>query len=163
MSLWYTDPFDEMRRMQRDMNRVFGSFFDRDYAPRLENRTGDQSQAVTPAQQRTATFWPSVDVKENDNAITVHAELPGMKKDDINITVENGQLSISGERSQQKEEENERFHRVERSYGSFRRSFKLPENVKEENIKASYNDGILTVELPKTAERKPEPKKITVD
>jgi len=163
MSFWYTDPFEEMRRMQRDMNRVFGSFFDRDHAPRLENRTGDQSQAVTLVQQRTATFWPSVDVKENDNAITVHAELPGMKKDDINITVENGQLSISGERSQQKEEENEKFRRVERSYGSFRRSFTLPENVKEENIKASYNDGILTVELPKTAERKPETKKITVE
>lgn len=160
-AFWYNDPFEEMRHMQRDMNRIFGNFFDNEPAARLESHEQPRGQlAVAP---RRTSFWPSVDIKENDNAITVNAELPGMKKEDINISVENGVLTISGERSQEKKEESEKYHRVERSYGSFRRSFALPENVKEADIKASYSDGVLKVDVPKSPVTKPESKKITVE
>eukprot|EP00698_Gefionella_okellyi_P023863 TRINITY_DN826_c0_g2_i1.p1 TRINITY_DN826_c0_g2~~TRINITY_DN826_c0_g2_i1.p1 ORF type:complete len:199 (+),score=24.28 TRINITY_DN826_c0_g2_i1:89-598(+) len=168
MALWYSSPFDDLRRVQRDMNSVFGRYFDYDSPAEARQSTGDQRTGGTAVATRDAGradsfFWPSVDVKENENALTVHAELPGMKKEDININLDNNVLTISGQRSQEKVEDNERVHRVERSYGSFKRSFALPKNLKEDQIKASYNDGVLSVEIPKAAPRaKPEAKRIAV-
>ncbi len=96
-----------------------------------------------------SAWRPKVDVKETDNAIVLCAELPGVPRDQINIEVDNGILTISGEKQQEKKEENERFHRIERSYGKFSRSMALPEGVTADQIQATYNHGLLEVTLPK--------------
>eukprot|EP00698_Gefionella_okellyi_P023859 TRINITY_DN826_c0_g1_i1.p1 TRINITY_DN826_c0_g1~~TRINITY_DN826_c0_g1_i1.p1 ORF type:complete len:164 (+),score=33.94 TRINITY_DN826_c0_g1_i1:93-584(+) len=163
MAIWFSTPFDDLRRVQRDMNSVFGRYFDYDAPSEARQSAGDKQTAVS-TRRSDPFFWPSVDVKESDAAVTVQAELPGLKKEDIHINVENNVLTISGERSQEKVEDNERVHRVERSYGSFKRSFALPKHVQDDQIKASYNDGVLSVEIPKAAPpAKPEPKRISVE
>lgn len=95
------------------------------------------------------SFVPSIDISETEDQFLISAELPGMKKEDINISLENGRLSISGERSFKNEEEGKTFHRVETQYGSFSRSFQLPDYVDEETINASYNDGLLNISIDK--------------
>jgi len=103
----------------------------------------------------STTEWsPKVDIAETDKAFTIKAELPEVRKEDIKVNIENGELSISGERKQEKEEKGKKFHRVERFYGSFMRSFTLPGNVDGSNIKAEYKDGMLNLTLPKIAEAK---------
>ena len=93
---------------------------------------------------------PSVDLAETDERIVVKAELPGLSKDDIDITVENNQLILSGEKRHEEEEKEKNYYRVERSYGAFRRIFSLPSTADVGKVKASYEDGVLTVEIPKT-------------
>ena len=105
---------------------------------------------------RNSNWLPSVDIRETDDAYTITADLPGLKKKDIKITVNDSMLEISGERSYENKEDNGSYHRRERSYGSFHRSFHLPETVKEDKITASFKDGILTVEVPKEEEVKPK-------
>src|SRR6056297_1750843 len=90
---------------------------------------------------RRDNFVPSIDVSETENQFMITAELPGMSKDDISISLENGRLSISGERNFSNEEQGRTFHRVETQYGSFNRSFQLPDNISEESIKATYENG----------------------
>lgn len=102
---------------------------------------------------RRESFVPSIDVSETDDQFHITAELPGMKKEDINISLENGRLSISGERSFEKEEEGKTFHRVETQYGSFSRSFQLPDNVSEESIEATYEDGLLNIAIDKSEDK----------
>jgi len=104
-------------------------------------------------QNRRDSFVPGIDIAETDNQFEISAELPGMKKEDINISLDNGRLSLSGERNIKKEEEGKTFHRVETSYGSFNRSFQLPDNVDEESIKASYEDGLLNITIDKSADK----------
>lgn len=89
----------------------------------------------------------------------IHAELPGVKKEDIHLELQGGVLTISGEKKQEKKEENEKWHRVERFYGSFQRKMTVPEGVTEENIKAKFNNGVLEVEFPKAVKSLPEKKK----
>lgn len=102
---------------------------------------------------RRNNFTPSIDISETDNQFLISAELPGMKKEDINIDLENSRLTISGERSFKKEEEGKKFHRVETRYGSFNRSFQLPDNVDEESIEASYEDGLLNISIDKDEDK----------
>jgi HSP20 family protein len=97
-------------------------------------------------------FRPAVDIYEDEKTIQVKADLPGIKPEEIKIQVENGVLTLSGERKLEKEENKDGYHRVERVYGSFTRSFVLPDAVESENIEAKYNEGVLTVALPKRAE-----------
>ena len=92
---------------------------------------------------------PRVDVSENDAAFVIKAEIPGVAKDDVKVTLENGVLTLQGERHQEREQKGWRFHRVERSYGHFMRSFSLPANVDEGHLKATFHDGLLEVDLPK--------------
>ena len=99
------------------------------------------------------SFVPSIDVSETDDQFLISAELPGMKKEDININLENGRLSISGERKFKREEEGKTYHRVETQYGSFSRSFQLPDYVDQESINAGYSDGLLNITI-KKAENK---------
>jgi len=99
---------------------------------------------------RRDNFVPSIDISESDDSFLISAELPGMSKEDIDISLENGRLSISGERSFEKEEKNKKFHRVETKYGSFERSFQLPDNVDEESISASYENGLLNITIEKS-------------
>jgi HSP20 family protein len=104
-------------------------------------------------------FHPSVDIKEDENRIVLTSDLPGVDQKDIKVTVEDGTLTLSGERKFEKETEEENFHRVERSFGSFQRSFSLPETVDDDKISASYKNGVLELTLPKT---KPDVKKVKV-
>ena len=103
-----------------------------------------------------------MDLKEQGNNMVVHAELPGVKKEDINIDLTNGFLTISGEKKCHKKEDTDKYHRVERSFGKFSRSMTVPKEVTEDQIKATFNDGVLEVTWPKPMEKKQSAKKITV-
>ncbi|MCF6266515.1 MAG: Hsp20/alpha crystallin family protein [Desulfuromusa sp.] len=111
----------------------------------------------------TGADWaPRADITETDDAFTITAEVPGIKRDDVKISIEDHVLSIHGENKQEKEEEGKKFHRIERFYGSFNRSFSLPENVNEDKIDAIFKDGVLTLTIPKTEVKKPKAIEIKV-
>ena len=113
--------------------------------------------------QANARPWaPSVDILETDNELVLKADIPGVDLKDIDIRIENGTLSIKGERKFEKEENNKGFHRLERSYGSFVRYFTLPETVDTEKVKAEYNNGVLNLTLPKKEVAKPKAIKVQV-
>ncbi len=105
---------------------------------------------------------PKVDVAETDKDVTVTAELPGMKEDDVEVTLSDGNLVIRGEKKAEKEDKSKNFHRIERSYGSFHRSIALPAEVDSEKVEASFRDGVLEVVLPKTQPSEAGSKKIPV-
>jgi HSP20 family protein len=109
-----------------------------------------------------ADWVPSVDVSETDGEYQIKAEIPDVKKEDVNVTLEDGVLTIQGERKHEKEEKGMKYHRVERSYGRFVRSFTLPDLVDEENVKAEFKDGILNLQLPKSEKAKPKAIEVTV-
>jgi HSP20 family protein len=114
--------------------------------------------------QTAARPWsPSVDIFETDNELVLKADVPGVDQKDIDIRIENGTLSIKGERKFEKEEKNKGFHRMERSYGSFVRYFTLPDTVDTENVKADYQGGVLTLTLPKKEIAKPKAIKVQVN
>ena len=108
-------------------------------------------------------FTPAVEISEDDEAYTINAELPGIDKKDVHIEVKDGVLTLRGERKHEHEEKEDGYFRTERSYGSFERSFALPEAADEEKIKASFNDGILTVTLPKGEVAKPKQIEVKVN
>lgn len=109
-----------------------------------------------PAEEVSTRRWaPAVDIKETEDALVLRAELPGLTKDDVKITLENQVLTLSGERKFEKEAKGESYHRIERSYGAFTRAFTLPTHVKTEKVDATFADGVLTVTLPKMEESKP--------
>jgi len=114
-------------------------------------RTGNGKGATT-----AADWMPTVDISETDGEYLIKAELPEIKKEDVKVTVEDGVLTLQGERRQEKDEKGKKFHRVERSYGSFARSFTLPESVDDAGVKAEYKDGMLVLHLPKTERVKPK-------
>jgi HSP20 family protein len=103
-----------------------------------------------------ADWAPLVDVTEDEKEFLIKAELPEVKKEDVKVLIENGILRISGERHMEKEEKGKKYHRIERAYGSFERSFSLPENSKPEAMTAEYKDGMLTLSVPKTKEAGPK-------
>lgn len=102
---------------------------------------------------RSSTFTPNINISETEDHFSIEVEIPGMKKDDINLNVENRTLAISGERKQKSEEDGRRFHRVETHYGAFNRSFQLPEHVDEDSIEATYENGVLSVKMDKREEK----------
>jgi len=103
--------------------------------------------------QNIKQFTPAVDISEDENRYEIHVSVPGMKKSDFNLEVTDGRLTISGERKMEEKKEGKNFHSLETHYGSFSRSFYLPENVKEDGIAAVYEDGLLKVNLPKEEKR----------
>lgn len=104
----------------------------------------------------SATNWaPAADIKETDDALLVQVELPGLQKEDIDVSLEGNVLTVSGERRFTKDESQETYHRMERFYGKFSRSFRLPRNVDSGAVSASFADGLLSLELPKTEESRP--------
>ena len=141
-------PFREFERMRRDMDRLWDSFFEGGLTKRGEERGG---------------WLPSLDVSETKNELVVKAEVPGMDAKDIDISLSDGVLTIKGEKKQEKEEKEADYHLVERSYGSFVRSVRLPKEVQGDKISASYKDGILKVALPKSEEAKKKEIKIKVE
>jgi HSP20 family protein len=108
----------------------------------------------------TTTWSPAIDIFETENEIVVKAELPGVDRKDISVHLENGVLTLRGERRFEKETKDENYHRIERSYGGFSRSFSIPMLVDEQNIQADYKDGILKILLPKKEQAKPKQIKI---
>ena len=142
MNLVRWDPFRELEEMSNRLNRLF---------ERPTLRTGNGKEALT-----VADWVPSVDISETDTEYLIKAELPEVKKEDVKVTVQDGVLMIQGERQQEKEEKGKKFHRVERSYGSFVRSFTLPNYVDNTNVKAEFKEGILNLHLPKSERAKPK-------
>ena len=126
-------------------------------------RTVGQAQTGSQEVVATGDWAPRVDIAETDNAFEIKAELPEVKKEDVKVSVYNGVLTIRGERKQEKEENGKKFHRVERKYGSFTRSFTLPDNVDENDIKAAFKDGILNLQIQKTEEAKPKAIEVNVE
>ena len=103
------------------------------------------------------TIWrPHVDLSESEDLYEVEAELPGMKKEDIKIEIHDNVLTLTGEKKQEEKSDKKSYHRIESSYGKFERSFRLPKEVKAEDIKAKYKNGILTIDIPKVEETKPK-------
>lgn len=133
-------PYREMEQLQNHIN----SLFDWSFGRRGESESLD------------ATWYPRVDVVEKENEYLINAEIPGVKKNDVKVAFENGVLTISGERKDEREEKNARYHVVERSWGSFRRSFTLPGNTDADKINADFKDGILTVKVAKSESAKPK-------
>src|SRR4030042_1532524 len=111
----------------------------------------------------TGDWTPRVDIAETDEAFVIKAEIPEVKKEDVKVTVDNGVLTIRGERKQEKEEKGKKFHRVERYYGSFTRSFTLPDNVDETKVKSSFKDGMLNLQIQKTEKAKPKAIEVKVE
>jgi HSP20 family protein len=108
-------------------------------------------------------WLPSTDISETDKEFLIRAELPAIKKEDVRVTAEDGMIRIEGERKQQSEQKDERFHRMESCYGSFSRSFSLPENINSTAIRCESRDGVLTVHIPKKVIEKPQPRQIKVE
>ena len=128
--------------MQREINKMFDNFF--------------RGGTLEDGSLGSSVWTPAVDVEERDDEYQVKVELPGVNKDDVKITMQDNVLTIRGEKKQEKESKNSNYHRVERSYGSFQRSFTLPTSVKHDKIEASYKEGILTIGLPKAEDAKPK-------
>ncbi len=150
MAITRWDPFRELNALQDRMTRLFQD----SWAP-LATRVGEEGLA-------TPTFVPPVDIYEDEHSIVVKAEVPGIDPKDIDVRVENNTLTIRGERKLEHEEREENYHRVERRYGSFYRSFTLPNTIETENLTADYNNGVLEIRMPKRAEAKPKQIKINV-
>jgi HSP20 family protein len=121
----------------------------------------DTGRGWRPEEPSATTTWsPAVDIFETENEIMVQAELPGVDRKDITLNLENNVLTLKGERRFEKETKQENYHRIERSYGAFSRSFSIPAIVNEEKIRADYKDGILKIALPKKDQVKPKQIKI---
>jgi len=134
------DPFEEMSDIRERINRLFDEMF------------GKYPATISESTERA--WSPPVDIYEEKDKVVVKAELPGMKKDDISIEVKDNVLTLTGERKHEKETKKENYHRIERSYGKFSRSFTLPDSIKVDKVKANYKDGILEITLPKAEEAK---------
>ena len=128
--------------------------------PTLNDRLGNFLGRTWDNPLSTTAWNPSVDIFENDNEIVFKAELPGMNPKDIEVKLENNVLMLKGERRFEKETKEENYHRIEREYGNFSRSFALPSAVEGDKVTAEYKDGVLKVTLPKKEEIKPKPIKI---
>lgn len=142
MNLVKWNPFNELEDISNSLNKFFG----RQVAPHGTD-VGLLAQA---------DWAPTVDISETDDGYLIKAEIPGVKKEDVKVTVQDGMLAIRGERKQEKEEKGKRFHRIERSYGSFMRSFRLPDDADEGGVSAEFKDGLLNVSLKKSAKAKPK-------
>jgi HSP20 family protein len=139
------DPFQDLRNAQDEMAQM---------SPMLAQALGLHAQQQGSA---TATAWaPALDISERKDAYLVTVELPGVEADDFQITMEDGLLTIQGERAFAKESSEQQFHRIERRYGAFRRSITLPAQVQAEQIEASFDNGVLEIVVPKAEEAKPK-------
>jgi len=131
------DIFSDLFSMQKDMNRMLSTLWG-------DNRELDSFQG----------WYPAVDIAETKDDFVVKVEVPGMSKDDLKIKMQENVLTVQGEKKQESESKDQNYHRIERSFGSFCRSFRLPSMVKADKIEANYKDGILSIKLPKAEEAK---------
>jgi len=145
MAIIRWDPFRDIVTLREKMNRLFED---------AVTARGEEKEMIS------STWTPSVDIYETENEIVLTAEVPGIDEKDIDIKIENNTLSLQGERKFEKETKEENYHRIERSYGSFFRSFTIPHNVDQDKIEAEHESGVLRILMPKKPETKP--KKIKV-
>jgi HSP20 family protein len=143
------NPFGEIEELQKRMAKWMG------LAP--TRAAGNEKEMLTVCE-----WAPSVDITEDEKEFLVKADLPEVKKEDVKVTVENGVLTITGERKFEKEEKGKKYHRIERSYGNFLRSFTLPDTVEGAKVNAEFKDGVLKVHLPKTEKAKPKSVEVKV-
>jgi HSP20 family protein len=144
MAMVRWDPFREVAALQNRVNALFRDF--------------SEGEDAVPA----ASFIPAVDVYEDDKKVVLKLEVPGIEEKDLDVRVENNTLTVKGERKMDREEKEENFHRIERRYGSFFRAFTLPTTVDADNVAASYQAGVLKLELNKKPEAQPKQIKINV-
>ena len=136
LSRW--EPFRDLVSLRTDFDRLFNTFF--------ESMPEDSER-----------FWaPAIDIEENNGNLMVKAELPGMKREDIKVSVRDNVLHLTGERKMEKETKDKTLHRIERCFGKFSRTIELPSSVDADKVKASYKDGVLSITLPKPEEFKPK-------
>ena len=152
-----SSPFSLMRRFSEDVDRLFDNFFgnspfQRDWPER----------AGWPMAGGTPSFWPELEVHQAGDKLVVQADVPGLKREDINVEVKDSELCISGERRSESERPEGRFYRTERSYGSFYRVIPLPEGAKPETASASFENGVLKVEIEAPASEQPRGRRIEV-
>lgn len=147
MALTRWEPFREFEDIQARLNRLFGGGL---------RSAADQSFMFTD-------WAPAVDIEETDKEYVVKADLPEVKKEDVKVTVDEGVLTVEGERKQEKEEKNRRFHKIERAYGKFVRRFELPTEVDAARVQAEFKDGVLNVHLPKAPHGTPKTIQIKVN
>lgn len=138
----YHDAFRELEDMSTRLNRLL---------TRQSSASGTQDESMAVAQ-----WSPSVDIVEMNSEFQIRAEVPGVEKQDINVSVHDGVLLIAGHRQQEKEEQGHRYHRTERLYGSFARSFRLPDSIDEQKLTAEFRNGVLTIHLPKSERATPK-------
>jgi len=136
------NPFRELEEMEKRLSTIFG---------RQSLRPDGEKEAMTVAE-----WSPLVDIAEDEKEYLIKAEVPDIKKEEVKLTVLDNVLTISGERKTEKEEKGKRYHRVERTYGNFMRSFTLPEDADGSKVAAEYKDGMLNVHLPKSEKAKPK-------
>ncbi len=148
MNLVKWNPFRELEDVSNRLNSIFGGF-------PVRTESNQEMLAVTD-------WVPTVDISETDTAYLIKGEIPGVKKEDVKVTIEDGMITMRGERRQEKEDKGEKYHRIERSYGSFMRSFRMPDDAEEANVKAEFKDGMICVTLPKSETAKNKPKQIEV-
>jgi HSP20 family protein len=146
MAIVRWDPFRELNEMQRSMDQLI-----RNFGP-----TGGREEALG------TNFVPAVDVYEDEHGITLKLEVPGIDEKDLDVRVENNTLAVHGERKFEKEEKEENFQRIERRYGSFTRTFTLPNTVNTDEVQADYDKGVLKIHLNKRAEAKPKQIKVNI-
>ncbi|MBA5866816.1 MAG: Hsp20 family protein [Nitrospira sp. CR1.3] len=142
MNLVRWNPLRELEEMSERLNRVIA---------RQDTRGSNGKEVMT-----VADWVPSVDISETDEAFHIAAELPEVKKEDVKVTLENGVLTLQGERKEEREEKGRKIHRTERSYGQFVRSFTLPDGVDDTKVKAEFKEGVLHLHLPKSEKAKPK-------
>ena len=142
MALVRWDPFRELEEVSDRLNRMFAR-------PATQATNGKENMIV-------ADWTPSVDISETEGEYQIKAEIPDVKKEDVKVTLEDGVLAIQGERKYEKEEKGKKYHRIERSYGSFVRTFSLPDVIDEDKVKAEFKDGVLNLHLPKSEKAKPK-------
>ncbi|MBI5190288.1 MAG: Hsp20/alpha crystallin family protein [Nitrospirae bacterium] len=147
MTLVPWDPFKNLMTLQDRMNRLF-------------DETVQRGQGGEPMAR--GTWLPPVDIYETDEAVVMSAELPGMDESDVDIQVRDNTLTIKGERKLEKDVKEESYHRVERTYGAFTRSFTLPATIDQDGITASYKKGVLEIRMPKSAKAVPQQIKISI-
>lgn len=140
MNLVKWDPFVELEDVSKQLGRIFG---------RLPTRPEPDRELLA-----LMDWAPTVDISETDTAYLIKGEIPGVAKENVKVNIEDGMITMRGERKHEKMQRDEKFHRIERSYGSFMRSFRLPNDVDESAIKAEFKDGMLNVTLPKSEKAK---------
>jgi HSP20 family protein len=140
MALVRWDPTREVDTLQSEVNRLFDTFF-----------------GGGPGDGGAMRRWvPAMDLLETDNHLVLRADLPGLDREDVNVEIKDGVLTVSGERKAEREERGKDFYRAERAFGSFSRSLSLPENVDADKISAEFDKGVLEIRIPKPEERKPQ-------
>src|SRR6202142_2607099 len=142
------DPFRDLATLQNRVNRVFRE---------SQGQGAEGQESLT-----TTSFAPPVDVYEDEHSVTLKIEVPGIDEKDIDVRIENNTLTVHGERKFEKEEKEENFRRVERQYGSFTRTFTLPNTIDQESVQANYDKGVLKIKLAKREEAKPKQIKVNV-